>query len=86
MLWFQSAITAYCKDLVDQGTQDLVDSWSTQTLPITPDLETPFMRVIMLPDLPNYPQNPVRLFFDCLFIHNSGPDISIQSLKSYVVL
>ena len=40
--------------MLTTGSADLVEAWGTQTLPVPLDMEVPFMRVIILPDLQGF--------------------------------
>ena len=47
-------IQKYANDTLKKASEMLTKAWDTQTLEIHPDLESPFLRLIKLPHLPNY--------------------------------
>ena len=51
----QDAVIEYNTKLADEAADLLVERWGTSKLDIPPEMEAPFLRMVRLPDLKDYP-------------------------------
>ena len=57
----QDTITQYVSDLLDEGVAMLCSAWGTTLPEIATELQAPFMKLIKLPEMPNYPKTSVSI-------------------------
>ncbi len=52
--FFQDAINAYNTNLLQTAVSELESAWGTKRLLIPSNMQAPYMRLIRVPDMPNY--------------------------------
>ena len=66
--FYQDVINAYNTNLLETAVSELESAWGTKRLPIPPDMQAPYMRLVRVPDMPNYEKSWVRYTEDYLSI------------------